>query len=555
LETRAALALLRHQHKRENEREGVLVDSFLPSSLRLAEPSFLNLKADMLDIKGVPLRQTLSSLPHSGAYGIYRLPERGPTLFYFMPTADSPQVVLAAASIQALEDEARNAQEGLVRLLDERLRDFSLYRGGFIALFDRQGELLAGRGEAGRADWDALKHFLERAARPGGSPAEAVLRMRREGREEEYLAAMTFSRPFQWFGVIAAPLDEISAPSHGLLRRLAGQSLGLSLAVTLLSLLLLQRVLRPLRLLLPQIKALPDQDFSAPQADSLLIRGLPLNRRDEVGDLARSFAAMGERLHHNIRALMESSALQARLLGEVSAAREIQRGILPPPELSPRIAGLSSAAMLEPAREVGGDLYYFFTLPDGRFAFAIGDVSGKGVPAALFMAITVTLVRYALAEHKDPGAALERINSMLEAHNPQTMFVTLFLALYDPASGRLDYANAGHNPPLLVCGGETRRLDELSGPVAGVMPGLEYQGFSRTLRAGELCLLYTDGITEAVNPAGEQYGEDRLEAWLRARSGQSPKEAVDGLFEDVKAFRGEAAPFDDITMLAFAREG
>jgi sigma-B regulation protein RsbU (phosphoserine phosphatase) len=209
--------------------------------------------------------------------------------------------------------------------------------------------------------------------------------------------------------------------------------------------------------------------------------------------------------------------------------------------------------MLEPAREVGGDLYCFFTLQDGRHAFVIGDVSGKGVPAALFMAITVTLTRHALAVESDPGAAMSQINALLEAHNPQTMFVTLFLALYDPASGRLDYANGGHNLPLLVRGGAVTRLEGLSGPLVGVIPGTEYQSFGTTLLEGDLCLLYTDGVTEAVNEAGEAYDERRLEGYLAAHGGEHPKELLNGIFSEVKSFRGMAAPFDDITMLAFAR--
>jgi sigma-B regulation protein RsbU (phosphoserine phosphatase) len=169
------------------------------------------------------------------------------------------------------------------------------------------------------------------------------------------------------------------------------------------------------------------------------------------------------------------------------------------------------------------------------------------------MAITVTLARYTLAAESDPGAALSRINALLEAHNPQTMFVTLFLALYDPVSGRLDYANGGHDPPFLASGGTITRLDEVSGPLVGVIAEARYQSFSRTLEQGALCLLYTDGVTEAVNEAEEPYGERRLEAYLAEHRTEHPKELLPGIFADVKRFCGDAAPFDDITMLAFAR--
>lgn len=548
----SSLNRLRRQYQRENEKEGLWVDSFYPASLRQSPQTSLGLKPDMTDFKGTKLADTLAALTQAGAHGIYRLPGRGPTLIYFLPVRG--RVVIAAIFIQALEREAHNAISALVHSLKNRFETLSLYQGGFVALIDKQGTILASRGEIGTEELAAVSPLFAQTGRLSDAPVETVLRVRRGHKEEEYLVAWNFSRPFQWFTVMAAPLHEISAPSRSLLQRLTGQSLGLGLVVMLLSLCLLQRTVRPLRLLLPKIKDLPDTDFSSPEAVEALSRDLPMQRLDEAGDLARSFAAMAEQLSRNIRARLEASALEERLRGELDAAREIQRGILPPPDLSPNIFGLSSSAMLEPAREVGGDLYYFFTLPDGRHAFVIGDVSGKGVPAALFMAITVTLSRHALAEAGNPGAAMGKINSLLEAHNPQTMFVTLFLAVYDPQSGRIDYANGGHNPPLLARDSKVEPLEGLSGPALGVVPGVEYQGFSRVLRENELCLLYTDGVTEAVNENRDMYEEERLLEYLRRHGHEHPRQVLTGIFEDVKRFRGEAAPFDDITMLAFARK-
>ena len=554
-----ALALegLRWEFVQESEKEGLQLDFFPPASFAQGLPIRLGLRPEMTDIKRRSLREVVAHLPSAGDFGIYRPPGYGPMLVYFLPASDGTRerVVLCAISIQSLENEAEETVRALTRDLQERFHSLSLYPGSFIALIDASGASLAAQGAFGPSELASLSPLFAQARASGVSVREDALRIRRaDGTEEDYLAVVTFSRPFGWFTVMAAPLAEINAPSHALLGRLVAQSLGIGLAALLVSLFLLRRAIRPLRLLLPRLTALPDMDFSSPLAGRSLAGDLPLDRRDEVGDLARSFAAMGERLQANVRALMESSAIQERMRGELGAAREIQHGILPPPALSPNVFGIASSAMLEPAREVGGDLYYFFTLPDGRYAFVIGDVSGKGVPAALFMAITVTLTRYTLASESDPGAALGQINALLEAHNPQTMFVTLFLALYDPASGRLDYANGGHNPPLRVGrDGAVVRLDELSGPMVGVIPGAQYQSFSAALGEGDLCLLYTDGVTEAVNEAGEAYDEKRLEAYLAAYCAEHPKDLLNGIFADVKRFRGTAAPFDDITMLAFAR--
>jgi sigma-B regulation protein RsbU (phosphoserine phosphatase) len=546
------LTELRREVVSYHAKEEVLLDYFLPSSLEQEPQTKLGLRPELTNFKRQSLGKTVARLSSAGQFDIYRLPGHGPMLVYFLPANE--WVVVCAISIQSLDDEAEKAANSLMRALQERFRSLSLYPRGFIALLDDSGANLAVNGVFGLSEQSSLAPLFKQARAFGAGIQKSVLRIKRaDGTEEEYLVAMGFSRPFRWFTVMAAPLAEISASSRALLKKLTILSLSLGLAALLLSLLMLRRAIRPLRLLLPKLTALPDMDFSSPQAEASWAGDLPLHRRDEVGDLARSFAAMGERLHLNIRALMESSAMQERMQGELDAAREIQRGILPPPELAPNIFGFSSSAMLEPAREVGGDLYYFFTLPDGRYAFIIGDVSGKGVPAALFMSITVTMARYTLTAESDPGAALSRINALLESHNPQTMFVTLFMALYDPASGRLDYANGGHNPPLLLNGNDISFLEGISGPMVGVIPDAHYQTFSCTLQEGELCLLYTDGVTEAVNEAGETFSEERLQAYLAAHGAKHPKDLLSGIFADVTSFRGRAAPFDDITMLAFAR--
>jgi sigma-B regulation protein RsbU (phosphoserine phosphatase) len=543
---------LREELRAANARDGITLDFFQPDVLFPGWRTEIGLHAGLRDFKGESLGESLAKLPATGRYGIYRLPGIGPTLVYLFPAHGS--VVACSISVRALEAEAETASGTLLRSLEERFASLAMHRDGFIGLFDNTGAALIRKGVFGDAERAALEPLFA-AARDADGVRETILRIQQQdgGAEKDYLAVTSFSRPFQWILVMAAPMDEINARSRVLLVRLVAQSLGIGLAVLLISLLLLRRVTSPLRVLLRKIKTLPETDFSSRDADITLAEDLPLVRRDEVGDLARSFSAMGARLHGNIRALVASNAARERMQGELNAAREIQQGILPPPDLAPNVFGMSSSAMLEPAREVGGDLYYFFTLPDGRYAFVIGDVSGKGVPAALFMSVAVTMARYALAGEDDPGAAMTKINAMLEAHNPQSMFVTLFLALYDPASGRMEYANGGHNPPWLVLGRDIVPLEGVSGPVVGFMPGLEYRNFSCVLRPGELCLLYTDGVTEAADEAGNFYGEERLRRCLLACGAAPPRDLLVAIFEDVKRFRGEAPPSDDITMLAFAR--
>jgi sigma-B regulation protein RsbU (phosphoserine phosphatase) len=298
-------------------------------------------------------------------------------------------------------------------------------------------------------------------------------------------------------------------------------------------------------------------DFSSKDSFPDLASGLPKNQHDEVGDLTRSFSVLMENLHHNILELMEASRAKEYMQGELAAARDIQLGILPPIALAPEKSNFSSSAFLDPAKEVGGDLYDFFQTQDGRYALVIGDVSGKGVPAALFMAITVTLVRSTLGSGLNPAAAMDKINGLLQAHNPSQMFVTLFLGLYTPENGHFEYANAGHNPPYTIQRGSKSAcgsLEGLSGPMAGIFPGIKYELFCRDLQSDELCLLYTDGVTEAADTELKLYEEARLKQYLEGNRDKAPKDLIMHLYEDIKKFRGAAEPSDDITMLAFARK-
>ncbi|MDR1945589.1 MAG: SpoIIE family protein phosphatase [Desulfovibrio sp.] len=548
---RDALRRLQSARQAEYASQGILVASFSPAALRQSPQSGLELVPEIKDIKGRTLADILGRLPVSGDFAICRLPSHGLMLLYFAPGDDA--VIVSAVSMRRLEEEAENTARTLIRTVVERFSGLELYPGGFAALIDARGEFLAGRGAFGEADMAALAPLFAEARAKGKAVAAHDLRGG-QSEPEEYLAAAGFSKPFNWFTVLAAPMREVEAPSRSLMTRLILQSLGIGPVMILAIWLLFGRALRPLRQVLQKISQLPDIDFSAPDAGKTLALDLPLNRQDEVGDLARAFASMGDQLNRNIRAFMEAAGARDRMQGELNAARDIQLGILPPPESAPNVPGLSSYALLEPARETGGDLYDFFTVPDGRYAFVIGDVSGKGVPAALFMAVTVTLARFTLSAGDDPGAALGKINDLLQARNPGSLFVTLFIALYDPQNGRLEYADAGHNPPCLVGrDASVISLEGLSGPMAGIMPGLAYPSFTRDLREGELCLLYTDGVIEAVNAAMELYGEDRLLRYLRENGARTPQALLAGIFADIKKFRGEAPPFDDIAMLAFAR--
>jgi sigma-B regulation protein RsbU (phosphoserine phosphatase) len=257
-------------------------------------------------------------------------------------------------------------------------------------------------------------------------------------------------------------------------------------------------------------------------------------------------------LGRNIEERLKATTVKERLEAELGVARDIQMGMLPPPDSLPPGFGCRIQGFLQPAKEVGGDFYDFFSAPDGRLAVVIGDVSDKGAPAALFMAMTVTLVRLTIENGLSPAAALTQINGRLVDKNPEGLFVTIFLGLLDVATGEMEYANGGHCPPLVAGGPDgVRRLEDLSGLVLGAWPDQAYTGFKTTLRPGETCLFYTDGVTEAQDSQGAFFGTDRLEEVARAAKGSPPGEMNRLIHEATLVFSGPAQPYDDLTLLSF----
>ena len=207
-----------------------------------------------------------------------------------------------------------------------------------------------------------------------------------------------------------------------------------------------------------------------------------------------------------------------------------------------------------PARAVGGDFFDIIPLADGRVGLTIADVSDKGVPAALFMMSTRTLLKGAAIGRNDPGAVLGEVNDRLTHDNEAAMFVTLLYGVYDSVSGAFTYANGGHNPPLVVrAGGESQLLPLTDGIALGVLPAVRYLQRTVTLAPGDTLIFYTDGVTEAMNAAHEEFGIERLRALFAATPPADGKQASAAVVAAVQAFAGDTPQSDDITCLALAR--
>jgi sigma-B regulation protein RsbU (phosphoserine phosphatase) len=278
--------------------------------------------------------------------------------------------------------------------------------------------------------------------------------------------------------------------------------------------------------------------------------------RNEIGVLAASFNEMTRRLNESIESLKETTAAKERIESELKIAHEIQMSMVPktfPP--FPDRREFDVFATLVPAREVGGDFYDFFFLDDDRLLFAIGDVSGKGVPAALFMAVVKTLLRATAGTAADPGDILRRLNDDLSRDNESCMFVTLFCGILHVGTGEIDYSNGGHNLPFHLHGRGLTPLDNPGGGALGVAENGVYPSARLRLGPEESLFLYTDGLTEAMDVAGELFSDERLEQLLRRTRAPGPRQLLGLVVEEVNAFSAGAPQADDITGLVLRYAG
>lgn len=278
---------------------------------------------------------------------------------------------------------------------------------------------------------------------------------------------------------------------------------------------------------------------------------------DEVGELSRSFNHMKMALKEYIANLAETTAAKERYESELKIARTIQMSFLPkhfPP--FPERKEFDIHAALAPAKEVGGDLYDFFLLDNEHLFFSIGDVSGKGVPAALFMAAAKTLMKGTAATNISPADVLDRVNHELCQGNDSMMFVTVFCGMLNVRTGELSYSNAGHNPPLLIRSGfEPQWLSLPDGLFLGMMEEARYESRLLTLAPGDRLLLYTDGVTEAMNGEKNFYGEKNLFQFVKEMGGAKPEAMVREVLRSVHDFADDELQSDDITLMAISFKG
>ena len=344
-----------------------------------------------------------------------------------------------------------------------------------------------------------------------------------------------------WSLGVVIPDDELMADLNELTKYILFYNLLGAILLIIAITILANRITRPLTKL-----AAATDEIAAGNFDVAIPE---MHSKDEVSHLAASFNFMKISLRQYIDNLMETTAAKQKMESELKIAHEIQMGILPkifPP--FPDRPEFDIYAVIEPAKEVGGDFYDFFLLENSFLYFAIGDVSGKGVPASLFMAVTKTLIKATTTIDLPLNEIISKVNNDLCRENDSSMFVTIFFARINIRTGEVDFVNAGHNLPYIVSqNGEIKKIKKTGDIAVGILNDYPYQLGKITLAENDKLYLYTDGITEAQNIKDELYSDKRLEEFLQTQLQSTAKELVLNSVKEVKRFSDIAPQSDDIT--------
>ncbi len=275
----------------------------------------------------------------------------------------------------------------------------------------------------------------------------------------------------------------------------------------------------------------------------------------DLDDLSNTIEKAVEQIKY-IKAMQQEHNQLESIKGDLAVAQEIQQAILPRifPPFPEDADQMDIAASMNAAKDVAGDFYDFFRIDDDHIGFVIADVSGKGIPAAIFMAVSRTLIRATGIRGVKPSECITYINSLLAEESASNMFVTVFYGIYNIKTGDVTYTNAGHNPPYVAkADGSIVKLPLSKNIIAGFLKDYQFTEETLQLQHGDTLLLYTDGVTEAVDPDYNEYGEERLEALLKNTSQVDCQQLIDAVKADVKVFANGAEQSDDITLLAIKR--
>jgi len=441
---------------------------------------------------------------------------------------------------------------------------------GYAMLVDQHGNIVSRPGlTSGDMRWDesfVTENLLE-SENPdlvavAGKMVAGETGVARVGFEDgERFIAYAPIRSVNWSVGVGMPVDEVLAPivetresilsasedtalhisdqQDRMKTIFTGAFIALLAVVALLTLVVTRHITRPIEELQRGSEGIGKGDLG---------HRVEVKTGDEFEDLAGSFNRMAADLKGHIEDLRRTTAEKERIGKELEIAKQIQQSILP--ESAPVLPGFDLAGFNLPAREVGGDFYDYIPVGEGCWGVEIADVSGKGVPAALFMALSRTLVRASASENPDPAGSILEANRYICMDSKTSMFVTLFYGILDTRKAIFTYVNAGHNPPLLFRAGSSgAELLRGKGIALGILDDIELELTELRLNLGDTVVFYTDGVTEATNERDEEYGMERLKEIIPKLLDLAAREMIDAIVKDVAAFAGDRPQFDDITLV------
>jgi sigma-B regulation protein RsbU (phosphoserine phosphatase) len=437
-----------------------------------------------------------------------------------------------------------------LRWLDALVQDVELGRSGLAIIVSREQHVIAASDRVGGQREDTSERVLDGARSAVRERFEPIVERMVAG-ESGFEAVTVGGRRYRltfrpighadWAMAVLYPEDELFEEVGGLRTVQAGLSLGGLALLGLVVVFLTRRLTRPLAALADSA-----EEMATGNLDATLP---PVETRDEIGSLTHAFHHMRDSLKAYIRDLRETTVAKERLESELKVARRIQADMLPRGTAGGPDEGFELAALLEPARAVGGDLFNYF-LEGNRVFFLVGDVSGKGVPAALFMARTKTLFEALAAHEADPGAILSAANHNLCTDNDAGMFVTAVCGVLDVSTGELAFALAGHDPPILVpAEGASGPLEVEGGRVLGLIEASEYPVNRLRLGHRDALVMYTDGVSEAQDGDGGFFEIDRIVESAKAHRHEAASSMTAAILEAVRRFAGATPQSDDITLM------
>ncbi len=464
------------------------------------------------------------------------------------------------------EEDKRLSQ--VMKELKDTFSRFKIEETGYFFLFNSKADFLIHPTLTGQnlADFkhpvtgeDHLGRMKKAANTPGTSYEYLWDKPEQPGKYIfQKVAYVTYFEPLDWYIGAAFYLDEISLPARRIIIKQTILNTMIFFISVILAFILIRRVTLPLKKLTNYADQLSSTEFSSMSETETEIKSIALNLKDEIGKLAASFAFMIKSLKSHIQKLTETTAIKEKIESELQIAKNIQKEMVPQPPFHSQDE-FELYAALEPAKQIGGDLYDFFFIDENHFCFLVGDVSNKGIPAALFMSKSKTTIKFltTLSDNKQvsPAEIMKKVNHELYQENKQFMFVTLFFAVLEIDSGKLIYANAGHNLPLFIRNHDVSFFKKTKGKPLGLRADRAFEEGTINLKPNDIIFLYTDGVTEAMNVKKEFFSDEHLHEVLKKSKLTSSEDITKYILHEVNEFSIGCPRFDDVTILTFKYKG